>query len=333
MTFVDERADERSVAVRPAQAGPSLSVAICAYTMLRWDDLLAAVDSVLAQVQPGDEVLLVIDHNDELLARVRERFADARRVRIAANTGPRGLSGARNTAIDESRGGAVAFLDDDAVAGDRWLERMRSALADEHVMAVGTAALPDWPDGRRPAWFPPEFDWVVGCSYLGLPEVPTDVRNVIGAGMAFRREAFDLAGRFSTVVGRIGTAPTGCEETELCIRLRSAKPGTRVSYLPDVSVSHHVTPDRLRLRYFMRRCFGEGLSKARVARLVGADAGLATERRYVTSVLPRGVLRELGRGMRGQWPGFLAAVLIVGGVLVTGSAYVAGRLMRAGDAA
>ena len=332
MTFVDERAEGRSVAVRP-QGGPSVSVAICAYTMRRWDDLLAAVDSVLAQVQPDDEVLLVIDHNDELLARVREQFAGATRVRVTANSGPRGLSGARNTAIDESRGGAVAFLDDDAVAGAQWLERMRSALADEHVMAVGTAALPDWPGGRRPAWFPPEFDWVVGCSYLGLPEVPTDVRNVIGAGMAFRREAFDLAGRFSTVVGRIGTAPTGCEETELCIRLRNAKPGTRVTYLPDVAVSHHVTPDRLRLRYFIRRCYGEGLSKARVARLVGADAGLSTERRYVTSVLPRGVLRELGRGVRGEWPGFLAATLIVGGFLVTGTAYAAGRLMRAGDAA
>ena len=332
MTFVDEWADERSVAVRP-QGGPSVSVAICAYTMRRWDDLLAAVDSVLAQVRPGDEVLLVIDHNDELLARARERFADAPWLRVVANSGPQGLSGARNTAIDFSHGGAVAFLDDDAVAGDRWLERMRSALADEHVMAVGTAALPAWPGGRRPAWFPPEFDWVVGCSYLGMPEVPTDVRNVIGAGMAFRREAFDLAGQFSTVVGRIGTAPTGCEETELCIRLRSAKPDTRVTYLPDVAVNHHVTPDRLRLRYFLRRCFGEGLSKARVARLVGADAGLSTERRYVTSVLPRGVLRELGRGLRGQWPGFLAAVLIVGGFLVTGTAYAAGRLVRAGDAA
>jgi GT2 family glycosyltransferase len=304
MTFVDERSEGRFVAVRAAESELGASVAICAYTMLRWDNLLDAVGSVLAQLLPGDEVLIVIDHNDALLARVTERFADSRCVRVVANTAARGLSGARNTAIEASRGALIAFLDDDAVASGQWLDRMRAALRDEHVMAVGTAALPEWPTGVRPAWLPPEFDWVVGCSYLGLPTVATDVRNVIGAGMAFRREAFDFAGRFSTAVGRIGTAATGCEETELCIRLRAARPGARVAYLPDVAVSHRVTPDRLRLRYFMRRCFGEGLSKA----------------------------RELVRGLRGQWAGWLAAALIVSGVLVTGCAYAAGRLLRMGDA-
>src|SRR2546429_6452067 len=113
-----------------------------------------------------------------------------------------------------------------------------------------------------------------------------DVRNVIGAAMAFRREAFTLAGTFSDLVGRVGTTPTGCEETELCIRLRRAKGTARIVYLPDVAVSHHVTPDRLRVSYFLRRCLGEGLSKARVSRLVGADAGLSSERSYVSRVLP-----------------------------------------------
>jgi glycosyltransferase involved in cell wall biosynthesis len=322
--------EEQPFAVREAGSGPDMSVAICAYTLLRWDGLLAAVESVLAQLLPGDEVLVVVDHNDELLARAADRFAGPCAVRVVANAGPRGLSGARNTAIDASRGALIAFLDDDAVAGTGWLERMRAALGDDDVLAVGTAALPAWPAGRRPGWFPPEFDWVVGCSYLGLPSVPSDVRNVIGAGMAFRREAFEFAGRFSTAVGRTGTAGTGCEETELCIRLRGARPGARVAYLPDVAVSHLVTPDRLRLRYFLRRCYGEGLSKARVARLVGADAGLSTERRYITAVLPRGVLRELRRGLRGQWAGLAAAALIVSGVLVTGAAYAGGRLLGRG---
>ena len=46
------------------------------------------------------------------------------------------------------------------------------------------------PSGRdgRPRWFPPEFDWVVGCSYTGLPETVAPVRNLIGAAMSFRRQ-------------------------------------------------------------------------------------------------------------------------------------------------
>ncbi len=314
---------------RPAdpggQPGP-VSVAICAYTTRRWDNLTAAVESVVAQLGPGDGCLLVIDHNEELYARALTRYAGHRSVRVVASTDLKGLSGARNTAVAHSSGaGVVAFLDDDAVAGTGWLGEVRRALAGPDVLGVGTAALPDWPGGARPAWFPPEFDWVVGCSYRGMPTERGEVRNVIGAAMAFRREAFDLAGTFSHTVGRTGTTPTGCEETELCIRLRQARPGTRIVYLPDVAVSHTVTPDRLTVRYFLRRCFGEGLSKARVSRLVGSDDGLASERTYVRSVLPRAVLRELGRALRLDVAGLGGAALIVGGLFVAGVGYVRGR--------
>jgi glycosyltransferase involved in cell wall biosynthesis len=302
-------------------------VAICAYTLQRWDSLVDAVESVLAQLRAGDECLIVVDHNDELLARAERAFTSAR---VMPNTGPRGLSGARNTAIAASHGDLVAFLDDDAVACPGWLDRMRSALADTDVYGVGTAALPHWPERGRPSWFPPEFDWVVGCSYTGLPVARADVRNVIGAAMAFRREAFELAGRFSTVVGRIGTTPTGCEETELCIRLRRARPGARIAYLPDVAVQHRVSEDRLSLGYFFRRCVGEGLSKARVSRLVGANDGLSSERAYVRSTLPRGVRRELRRGLRGELSGWSASALIVAGAVVTGAAYLSGRLTGGG---
>jgi GT2 family glycosyltransferase len=316
-------------AVALAMPGPT-SVAICAYTMRRWDDLTAAVASVLAQLRPGDDCVLVIDHNEELLARAEAEFAGNDAVHVTASVGPRGLSGARNTAIAASRGDVVAFLDDDAAAGERWLPGMLAVLAETGVLGVGTAALPRWPAGRRPAWFPAEFDWVVGCSYTGQPVERADVRNVIGAAMAFRREAFEIAGTFSTDVGRVGSTPTGCEETELCIRIRRARPDARVVYLPEVSVSHRVTEERLRYRYFLRRCLGEGRSKAWVSRLQGSDDGLASERDYLRSVLPGAVLRELRRGLRGEPAGLVAAGLVVAGVFAAGVGYVHGRLSKSG---
>jgi GT2 family glycosyltransferase len=313
-------APEQTVGFRTA------TVAICAYTLRRWDDLTQAVDAVVAQLRADDECVLVIDHNPELLARASAEFARYRAVRVVPNASGQGLSGARNTAIAEGRGDVVAFLDDDAVAGATWLAEVLAALGGTDVLGVGTAALPGWPGEHRPAWFPPEFDWVVGCSYGGLPTERSEVRNVIGAAMAFRREAFAFVGTFSDVVGRIGTTPTGCEETELCIRLRLARPGTRIMYLPDVAVRHRVTPERLRVSYFVRRCFGEGLSKARVSRLVGANDGLASERTYVSAVLPRAFGRELGRALRGRLAGLAAATLIVTGVGCAGLGYGYGRL-------
>jgi len=288
--------------------------------------LVAAVASVADQLGPGDDVVLVIDHNDELRVRAAREFAADPRIRVIANTLLPGISGARNSAIDAARGEVVAFLDDDAVAGPGWLERIRAAMAEPDVLAVGVAAAPAWHGGRRPSWFPDEYDWVVGCTYRGLPTSAGQVRNVNGAAMALRRDAVIAVGGFSTMVGRRGAAFTGCEETELCIRLRQRHPDAKILYLPDVSVAHTVPRERMRIRYFLRRCYGEGLSKARVARLVGAADGLSSERSYVWSTLPRGVARQVGRGLRGRLGGWLAAVLIVTGVGVTATGYLLGRL-------
>src|SRR2546430_14290682 len=153
------RAGERAAALGP------VSVAVCAYTMRRWDDLTEAVGSVVAQLGTGDECLLVVDYNDELLARARAAFARDPNVRVVPNAQTKGLSGARDTAIARSRGEVVAFLDDDPVAGPTSLREVLGALDETDVLGVGTAALPRWPAGERPAWFPPQFDWVVGCSY------------------------------------------------------------------------------------------------------------------------------------------------------------------------
>ena len=267
-----------------------VSVVVCAYTLERWADIAAGVRAVAAQ-RPG-EILLVIDHNDDLLGRARtELAAGVPRLRVVASTGRRGLSGARNTGVTLARGELVVFLDDDARPEAAWLERLVAPFAEPDVQAVGGRSVPAWPVAR-PAWFPPEFDWVVGSSYRGLPERRSDVRNVIGASMAIRRTAFAAAGLFAEDVGRVGTLPVGCEETELCIRIRQRVPGARVVYAPDSLVRHRVSAERTRPRYFARRCLAEGSSKAQITALVGADA-TSTERSYVARTLPAGVVRGL----------------------------------------
>jgi GT2 family glycosyltransferase len=304
----------------------NVTVAVLSYAMQRWTMMTEAIAAIAGQLADGDDLLLVVDHNDELLGRAKEYFAENGRIRVVANAGLPGISGARNTAVAQATGEIIAFLDDDAVAEPGWLESVRSVLAEPGVVAVGTAAVPAWSGGRRPGWFPDEYDWVVGCTYRGLPTATAEVRNVIGAAMAFRREVFAAVGGFSAVVGRRGTAYTGCEETEFCIRVRQRDSSARIMYLPDVAVAHRVPRTRMTMRHFLRRCYGEGLSKARVARLVGSTDALASERSYVSSTLPRGVARELWRGVRGRPGGWLAALMIVAGVGVTGAGYVVSRL-------
>lgn len=303
---------------------PTVTVVICAYTEDRWDDLVAAVGSVAGQTFPAAEVVLVIDHNDALLARAAVAFSHAT---VVANDGPGGLSGGRNTALALASGDLVAFLDDDAVAAPTWLEHLVGLFDDPAVVGAGGTARPAW-DGGRPAWFPEEFDWVVGCTHRGTPTERTDVRNVIGCNMAFRRDALVGAGGFHHGLGRVGTVPLGCEETELCIRLRQRDPGARVVFEPASAIEHHVTAARRTPRYFLRRCRAEGMSKSVVASLVGASAGMETERAYATKVLPGAALRGLLDVVKGRPAGALRALAIVAGLGSFGVGYAEAEVAR-----
>jgi glucosyl-dolichyl phosphate glucuronosyltransferase len=310
----------------------SASVVVCAYTLDRWDLLVAAVRAAASQQPAPCELVLVVDHNPELAARAARELEDEQ-VRVVENRYGRGLSGARNSGIEAARGELVAFLDDDALPADGWLAALLGPFADPRVVATGGTARPAWAAGR-PGWFPEEFDWVVGCSYRGQPEGLAEVRNPLGCNMAFRRHVFADVDGFREGVGRIGKRPLGCEETELCIRLRHRWPGSRILLVPEAVVDHHVTPERHGFAYFRQRCFAEGISKAAVTGQVGTGDGLSSERSYVTRTLPRGVVAGLGAALRGSTDrtggrrrdGLRRAGAIVAGCGITMAGYLRGRL-------
>ncbi|WP_162834591.1 glycosyltransferase family 2 protein [Amycolatopsis circi] len=285
---------------RSEPAARTASVVVCAYTTARWPALRAALASAATQIPAPRELILVVDHNAELAALARTGLTG---VRIVDNAGPRGLSGARNTGVTAAAGDIIAFLDDDAAAEPGWLAGLLAPYADPDVIAVGGAADPVWPAGSgRPGWLPPDrvLDWVVGCTYRGLPAELAEVRNVMGCTMSFRRGVFDTIGGFSASVGRLGALPLGCEETELCIRARQRLPRARILFEPRSVVRHQVGPERTTWSYLVRRSWAEGLSKAVVSRMAGAGDAVSTERRYVTRVLPASVGRELVRAAHGR---------------------------------
>jgi glucosyl-dolichyl phosphate glucuronosyltransferase len=299
----------------------TISVVLCAYTMDRWAEIERAVDSLQLQSRQPDEVLLVSDHNPDLLVRARAAFPD---VRCVPNTGMPGLSDARNTGVRAAGGDVVAFLDDDAAATPHWVERMLDAYEDDDVIGVGGWVVPDW-RAPRPAWLPDEFLWVLGCSYTGLPRTRTAVRNPIGANMSFRRSVFDTAGGFDTGTGRVGKDAAGCEETEFSIRATEGTPGARILLEPAAVCAHAVTPDRLTRRYFRRRCAAEGRSKAVVSTLTGEEAALSSEQAYVRRTLPAGVLRGLRDAVTGDVSGLARAWSILEGTAVTAISYLLTR--------
>lgn len=303
----------------------TVSVILCAYTEERWAELQAAVASIQAQSTTPDEIIVVIDHNPALLTKAQAALPG---LTIIENHEERGLSGARNSGIAAAHGEILAFMDEDAVAAPGWLAALLAAYQDPAVMGVGGAIMAQWAGGR-PSWFPQEFDWVVGCTYRGLPETAAPVRNLIGCNMSFRREVFAAVGGFRNGIGRVGTRPVGCEETELCIRIQQHWPHARLHYEPQAVVRHHVPAKRATWHYFRARCYAEGLSKALVTHFVGAQQGLATERSYVLRTLPLGVIHGLfALGRRADGGGLLRALAIMAGLLITTFGYSVGKVER-----
>lgn len=303
-------------------AAKSFSVAICCYTEARLQQTLDAVASVKGQSLAPLETILVVDHNPGLFERILPLVTG---VRVLPNVHERGLSGARNSAIEAAEGEVLAFLDDDAEAAPDWLAEQQRWYEDPGVLGVGGYVEAEWGPLGRPKSFPPEFDWVVGCSYVGLPSVATTIRNPIGANMSIRASVFKVVGGFRSTIGRVGTRPVGCEETELCIRARQIL-GGRFVYEPAARVLHHVDERRRSMSYFMSRCYSEGISKALVVQLVGAADGLRAERAHVGRVLTRSFVRNVEQALTGGGTAAAARATRIG--LGTAAAAIGYALQR-----
>jgi glycosyltransferase involved in cell wall biosynthesis len=300
--------------VSAAAAPPAFSVVICAYTEDRWDDLVRAVASVQRQTLPATEIVVVIDGDGALLDRARRALPG---VTAIPNHQRPGLAGARNSGALATTGAVVAYLDDDAHAAPDWLAELAKAYETPSVLGVGGHLEPVWAT-RRPDWFPEEFDWVVGCTYRGVPSRPARVRNPIGANMSVLREVLDAVGGFRPEMGRL-------EETDFCIRAQARFPGRYWLHWPSARVSHAVTPRRETWGFFVDRCRNEGIAKATMVQMTSRRAGLASERSYVRRTLPAGVARNLGAGLAGDPAGFKRATAIVVGLGATAGGYLRGR--------
>lgn len=236
-----------------------LSVIICTYSLERLQDTVEAVNSILSQSYVNTELIISVDHNLEVLEALKKEFS-SQQITYALNDQVKGLSDTRNAGIKSATGDIIAFIDDDAVADQDWAQRLMSSYNNPSVIAVGGKLNPLW-ENHHPWWFPPELNWVIGCTYKGHPETKTEVRNLIGCNMSFRREVFEKVGEFSTSIGRLNKIPLSGEEMEFCLRVKQFYPDKIILYNPGAIVKHRVAKYREALMYVIRRSYAEGFSK------------------------------------------------------------------------
>lgn len=241
------------------------SVIVSAYSKSRSRAVNECIESIRRQTLKPVETILVLDPDQDLVDFYKSRIpADVRVI-----TSPRyGLSAARNAGIQNATGEIVVFIDDDAIADRNWLKKLMANYDDDLVVGAGGYISPVFED-KRPVWLAEELDWIVGCSYRGLPRCRSLVRNPIGCNMSFRRFVFERAGFFKSEIGRFGKRLLAGEEAELASRVLARVPDAKIIYDPSAIVYHIVPKSRTILSYALLRSFYEGLSKA----IIVADHG------------------------------------------------------------
>jgi len=297
-------------------ASPSISVVICSHDLARFDEVVEAVRSIERQTHPALETMVVVDHNRPLYEQLKATFPSG--VTVLENEGPQGAPSSKNTGALIASGDVVAFLDDDAVAADDWLEEIaRAHRTHPEILGVGGWTEPAW-ERSQPAWFPIEFGWVVGASYRGLPPAGEQMRNTTGGNMSVDRRAYVEAGGFDVNLGKVGVRSEP-EDTELCIRIGNLHPDRRWIFWPGARIHHKVPLERESFRYFLTRCRYEGLGKAALTTIAGSRRGLSSERSYALRILSSGVAIRFARALRSRdhSPIAQAAVLVLGLAVTT----------------
>lgn len=230
----------------PGTMKPRLCVIIA--TRNRCDDVLRALDSVLPQLTPADDVVVASDGStDQTVHAVRTRLTESRSQGRLLDLPRSGASSTRNAAARETTADILCFLDDDAVAESSWLDGLRRlwSSAGPRVGVIGGRIIPVWESGRPP-WFAEYLDYVVSARDLGPRSLLLDLnpgRYVWGANMSVRFSAFRSVGGFDVRHGSRPEAPWARgEEEELQRRLASA--GWETWYEPRLLVFHRIPAER-----------------------------------------------------------------------------------------
>jgi glucosyl-dolichyl phosphate glucuronosyltransferase len=244
-----------------------VSIITSCYTSERLKDIKQLIDSIASQTNQNFEALIVAERSIELKDTIANYIQEKGylHIKVLFNTGPHGISAARNLAISQAEGDILAFVDDDAVVDYQWVNAIiKSFEGDESIVGVTGPIKPLW-EKLSMVWFPPEFYWIFSCT-SNDPAEKIEVRNGYGTNLSFDRRAFIKCGLFDPELGvkgrgKKGWQEPGAEETELSIRITKST-GKRIIFNPDVRVEHRVYSYRISNKFISKRAFWEGYAKS-----------------------------------------------------------------------
>ena len=196
-----------------------ISVYIPAYNSAEF--LSRAIDGLLAQTHPADEILVIDDGSRDATAEIAARYPAVTLVRHPHNSG---LGAARNTAFGAARNELVASLDADCVPDPGWLAGLMRHFDDPKVGGVGGRLIEGIQQTLADRWRCAHMPQEWGEKPLLNP------RFLFGCNNMFRRSAVLQVGGYDA------SMRTNGEDTDLSQRLRDK--GWDLLYDPEARAVH-----------------------------------------------------------------------------------------------
>lgn len=249
---------------------PLITAIIC--TRNRAQLLESAVQSLLRQTRPrADYDIMVVDNGStDQTADICIRLAGDS-VRYVFEPVP-GLSKARNTGWRQSHSRYIAYLDDDAIADETWIDALICAYESQSPVpaAVGGPV--------RLKWEVPEPEWINHALRLPLgfldwgrqPRRLTPAEFLIGANCSYCRAVLEQFGGFDEHLGRKKNCLLSGEE--ILIQRKIEQNSGYLFYAPAAGVQHLVPAARTQPWWFYHRFFWGGVTDVLLSRTVQATS-------------------------------------------------------------
>lgn len=306
-----------------AAAPASVSILIAAHNRC---ELLARTLESLTRLQvPAAPVECIVIANactDDTEGVVNRMAASGRMpfpLRVVAEP-RRGVSFARNRAVQEARHDLLAFIDSDCLADPAWLIEHLRVYSEGHADLVTGRIELWWEKEPAPTWLSVSMLEALGQHRFSPDTVQLTEPRAYAANFSFRRAVFEKVGPFRTDIGRSGLAGRLAHEETVFAR-RAMEQGFKFWWTPRAVVNHWAPESSISDEFFARSAYwgsvsymitDERLNAAAVAGLAAramVRAGLCTGKlagakvrgdAHAASIARMDRMGALGR-VRGAW--------------------------------
>lgn len=238
------------------------SFIVCTYNRDKFikETILHLIDQEFEKAQYE---IVVINNNsaDKTEYAIKEAIANHPDANIIYKTEKRqGLSFARNTGFEASKGEFLIFIDDDAFADKYYLKNLSVLIENSPDFKSGGGKIIPIFEEKKPRWMSRFLYPLVAatnisdrCNFFESGKFP------LGANMFFTRDTLAHYGPFNVRLGRRGDNLEAGEEKDIFLRIR--KDGHQLYYFPKVIVKHMIPNQRLTKEYIRKQAEGVGLSE------------------------------------------------------------------------